>query len=167
MYGYFAFMYVCAPHACSAWSELELQTGMSNRVYWDLKPGRLWHFSKPHERHTNTSYHCCLPWMCGICQHSVWWTVFFFFELRIEPRALCLVGKHSTTELNPQPLYGGVNIFPFPYFIPWKQVTSARLKSVVPSSWELWNSCERAHIRPEGTMQTGDKQEAAGKLMAV
>jgi len=27
----------------------------------------------------------------------------FFPELRTEPRALCLLGKHSTTELNPQP----------------------------------------------------------------
>jgi hypothetical protein len=28
---------------------------------------------------------------------------FFFPELRIEPRALGLLGKHFTTELNPQP----------------------------------------------------------------
>ena len=28
----------------------------------------------------------------------------FFLELRTEPRALCLLGKCSTTELNPQPL---------------------------------------------------------------
>jgi len=28
---------------------------------------------------------------------------FFFFELRTEPRALCLLGKRSTTELNAQP----------------------------------------------------------------
>jgi len=26
---------------------------------------------------------------------------FFFLELRTEPRALCLLGKQSTTELNP------------------------------------------------------------------
>jgi len=28
---------------------------------------------------------------------------FFFLELRTKPRALCLLGKCSTTELNPQP----------------------------------------------------------------
>ena len=33
------------------------------------------------------------------------YTFFFFFlsELRTEPRALCLLGKRSTAELNPQP----------------------------------------------------------------
>jgi hypothetical protein len=30
--------------------------------------------------------------------------IFFFPELRTEPRALRLLGKRSTTELNPQPL---------------------------------------------------------------
>ena len=30
--------------------------------------------------------------------------VLFFLELRTEPRALCLLGKCSTTELKPQPL---------------------------------------------------------------
>jgi len=30
--------------------------------------------------------------------------VFFFPELGTEPRALCLLGKRFTTELNPQPL---------------------------------------------------------------
>jgi len=29
--------------------------------------------------------------------------VFFFSELGTEPRALRFLGKHSTTELNPQP----------------------------------------------------------------
>ena len=33
---------------------------------------------------------------------------FVFPELRNEPRALCLLGKCSTTELNPQPLLGPV-----------------------------------------------------------
>jgi len=30
---------------------------------------------------------------------------FFFSELGTEPRALCFLGKRSTTELNPQPLF--------------------------------------------------------------
>jgi len=33
---------------------------------------------------------------------SFFW--FFFSELGTEPRALPFLGKHSTTELNPQPL---------------------------------------------------------------
>jgi len=35
--------------------------------------------------------------------------LFFFSELGTEPRALRLLGKHSTTELNPQPLNNILN----------------------------------------------------------
>jgi hypothetical protein len=37
---------------------------------------------------------------------------FFFPELRTEPRALHLLGKHSTVELNPQPLVYYFNAIP-------------------------------------------------------
>lgn len=35
-------------------------------------------------------------------QYSVW---FLFLELGIEPQALGMLGKHSTNELQPHPLY--------------------------------------------------------------
>jgi len=46
--------------------------------------------------------------------------IFFFFgsffsELGTEPRALCFLGKRSTTELNPQPLFS--SFFDLEYFI--------------------------------------------------
>lgn len=46
-------------------------------------------------------------WLEEKGERLVWFLLFFFLfcfsELRIEPRALLLLGKHSTTELNPQP----------------------------------------------------------------
>ncbi|EDL81367.1 rCG31510 [Rattus norvegicus] len=43
--------------------------------------------------------------MLGLEVHSFFFFFFFFFfsELETEPRALRFLGKHSTTELNPQP----------------------------------------------------------------
>jgi len=56
----------------------------------------------------------CLKWMLGIefrtfgraadPKVSLKVVIFFPPELRTEPRALHLLGKRSTTELNPQPL---------------------------------------------------------------
>jgi len=65
--------------------------------------------------------------VCGLCIKDVWYVfvrrgvcvcvwvfysflsffkdLFFFPELRTEPRALCFLGKRSTTVLNPQPLF--------------------------------------------------------------
>lgn len=42
-----------------------------------------------------------------VCSRRNKWSVVFWFlfsELRTEPRTLRLLGRHSTTELNPQPL---------------------------------------------------------------
>jgi len=52
---------------------------------------------KDHER-MFTRLSCCSK-SERLCASSS----FFFSELRTEPRALHLLGKHSTTELNPQP----------------------------------------------------------------
>jgi len=40
---------------------------------------------------------------CSLYLFFFFW--FFFSELGTEPRALCFLGKRSTTELNPQPLF--------------------------------------------------------------
>jgi hypothetical protein len=46
----------------------------------------------------------------SICLSGFIFFFFFFFpELRTEPRALGLLGKHFTTELNPQPRLSGFN----------------------------------------------------------
>jgi len=43
---------------------------------------------------------------------------FFFSELGTEPKALCFLGKRSTTELNPQPLqFEVVMVFTFNLFV--------------------------------------------------
>ncbi|EDM13195.1 rCG63635 [Rattus norvegicus] len=44
---------------------------------------------------------------------------FFFLELRTEPRALCLLGKRPTTELNPQPPLAGFTTRLFFQCITW------------------------------------------------
>jgi hypothetical protein len=55
------------------------------------------------------------PWFSRIFFFLMQLFFFFFFffpELRTEPRALGLLGKHFTTELNPQPLNATFKINP-------------------------------------------------------
>jgi len=54
----------------------------------------------------HSSVCACMCVCVCVCVCVFVFTFFFFFlELGTKPRALRLLGKHSTTELNPQPLY--------------------------------------------------------------
>ncbi|EDL79617.1 rCG26607 [Rattus norvegicus] len=55
------------------------------------------------------NHNCCR--IMGTQSFIFFFCLFFFSELGTEPRALCLLGKRSTTELNPQPWEPSLNEF--------------------------------------------------------
>jgi hypothetical protein len=57
---------------------------------------------------------------------SCYFVFFYFSELRTEPRAMCLLGKRSTTELNPQPLKS-----PFLSYLPATKLSVGKGFSII------------------------------------
>jgi len=80
----------------------------------------------------------CVNWV----SHRLVFNFFFFFwfffsELGTEPRALRFLGKHSTTELNPQPHRLVFNSDGFQYFFVPSQKHSATLAVTQESQTDL------------------------------